>query len=65
MFTRLIRWWPFMLKSTHETLRRENWELRGALTRNNEELRKHRLLIGGLKNQIPEVTRAVEKAIGK
>lgn len=62
---KLFSWWPFMLKSTHETVRRENWELRGALNRVNEELRKHRLLIGGLRTQQPEVVRAVEKILAK
>lgn len=60
---KMLRWWPFVLKSTYENLRRENWELRGALSRANEELRKHRMLIGGLRNQQAEVVRAVEKVI--
>jgi hypothetical protein len=56
-------WWPWMLKSEHEDVRRENWTLKNALREANEELRKHRLLINGLKEGRIGVTRSFEKAI--
>ena len=58
-------WWPFVLKSTHDQVRRENGFLRSALKEANAELYKHRMLIGGLKYQQPDIVRAVEKAIWK
>jgi len=58
-----MNWWPFMLKSNHEQVRHENTLLKDALHEANKELRKHRLLLGGLKTQQPDIVRAVEKAI--
>ena len=55
--------WPFVLRSTHERMIRENFSLRGAIRSANEELAKHRTLIAGLKSGQPEITRAFEKAI--
>lgn len=56
-------WWPLMLKSTHEATRRENFNLRGALGAANAELRKHRLLLGSLREGNELVTAAVERAL--
>lgn len=41
--------WPFVLKSTHEAVRRENYTLRDALREANKELQKHRRLLGGIR----------------
>lgn len=60
-----LGWWPLMLKSNHEAVRRENFNLRGALGSANAELRKHRLLIGGLRQGHEQTTAAVERVIGK
>ena len=59
--TRILALWPFITKSRHEAVRRENWELRGAIRAANEELAKHRTLLAGLRTGQPEITRAVEK----
>jgi hypothetical protein len=58
-------WWPLMLKSNHEAVRRENFNLRGALGAANAELRKHRLLIGSLRQGNEQATAAVERAMAK
>lgn len=58
-------WWPFMLRRSHETVRRENFHLRGALGAANAELRKHRLLLGSLAQGEPQATAAIERAISK
>lgn len=60
-----LGWWPLMLKSNHEAVRRENFNLRGALSQTNAELRKHRLLIGSLRDGHEKTTAAVERAISK
>jgi len=57
--------WPLMLKSNHEAVRWENFMLRGALGQANQEIRKHRLLLGSLKDGNNEATEAVMKAMGK
>ena len=54
--------WPLMLKSNHERVRRENGMLRDALREANAELRKHRLLIAGLKQGNVEITNSVMNA---
>jgi len=61
----MFDWWPFMLKSSHEAVRRENFNLRGALGAANAELRKHRLLIGSLRQGHEDSTAAVERALEK
>jgi hypothetical protein len=58
-------WWPFMLRSNHEAIRRENFNLRGALGQANAELRKHRLLLGSLKQGNAQATEAVMRAMSK
>ena len=58
-------WWPFMLKSNHEAVRRENFNLRGALGQTNAELRKHRLLLGSLREGNEAANAAVRKAMSR
>jgi len=53
--------WPFVSRGRFDELKAENWELRGALRRNNEELRKYRLLVGKLREGDPEVTAVIER----
>lgn len=55
--------WPFVTKRYHEQVRRENWELRGAIRAANEELLSHRRLINALRTGQPEVTRSFERVI--
>jgi hypothetical protein len=55
--------WPLVWRSSHDALKRENFELRGAIRMANAELQKHRMLIVGLKTGQPEITAAFEKAI--
>ena len=57
--------WPFVLKSTYEKVRRENVLLKDALHEANKEIRKHRLLLGGLRTQQPDIVKAVEKATSR
>lgn len=54
--------WPFMLCSTHEAVRRENYTLRDALKEANAELRKHRTLITQIRGADPKTIDAVMKA---
>lgn len=58
-------WWPLMLKRTHEAVRRENFELRGALHHRNKEVREHRLLLGSLREGHTETTEALERVLAK
>ncbi len=51
-----------MLKSTHEAVRRENTLLKDALHEADKEIRKHSMLLGGLRNQQPNIVHSVEKA---
>lgn len=55
--------WPFILRSTHDAVRTENWSLRDALREANAELRRHRLLIGQLKAGHAETTTAFERVL--
>lgn len=57
-------WWPFALirKNDLRLLRLENSTLRTDLGNAMVELRKHRLLIAGLRTGEPEITEAVERA---
>ena len=57
--------WPFMLVSTHEAVRRENYTLRDVLRETNQELAKHRRLLAGLRDGRIDVTRALEKVLEK
>lgn len=62
---KILDWWPLMLKSNHEAVRRENFNLRGALQQANAELRKHRLLIGSLREGDEQATAAVQRAMAR
>lgn len=55
--------WPFMLRSTHDVVRRENYTLRDALREANNELRKHRTLLAGVRSQQPEILRKLESVL--
>jgi hypothetical protein len=57
--------WPFMLKSTHRAVQAENYLLRDALKEANAELRKHRILISGLRNAHSDTVEKVMKAFAK
>lgn len=59
---RLLRGlWPFMLKSTHEAVVRENLTLRDALREANKELVKHRRLIAGIKDGSVDVVHVLNR----
>lgn len=60
-----LDWWPLMLRSNHEAVRRENFNLRGALGQTNAELRKYRLLVGNLRDGHQKTTETVEKIIAE
>jgi hypothetical protein len=60
-----LDWWPLMLRSNHEAVRRENFNLRGALSQANAELRKHRLLIGSLQQGHEQTTSMVERVLSR
>ena len=57
--------WFWVRRSTHEAVRRENYTLRDALREANEELRKHRVLVAGLRRGDVEMTRAIERVFEK
>ena len=52
-----------MLRSTYEDVQRENYTLRDALREANNELRKHRNLISGLRDGRVDVTRSLERVL--
>jgi hypothetical protein len=54
-----------MLKSTHNAVAAENYLLRDALKEANAELRKHRILIAGLRNAHSDTIDKVMKAFQK
>lgn len=58
----MIRW-PLMWKSTADEIRLENYTLRDALRNANEELRKHRTLIAGLRTGQTEVVNDLERIL--
>ncbi len=60
----MIKWWPLKIVTAHawRMLNLENSTLRTDLGNAMVELRRHRLLIAGLRTGEPEITRAVEKA---
>lgn len=62
---RIGRWWPWVTRRRYEKLKQENYSLRDALRNANDELRRHRLLLGGLRAGDARMTEAVEKAIGR
>jgi hypothetical protein len=53
--------WPFMLKSSHLAVQRENYTLRDALREANKELAKHRRLLSGLRSGQIDVVRTLNK----
>lgn len=57
--------WPFMLKSTHEAVRRENYTLRDALREANKELLKHRQLLGGIRSGQIDVVTTLDRIMEK
>lgn len=57
--------WPFVLRRNFDALQTENFVLRDALREANAELRRHRLLIGGLREQRADVVREVERVLSK
>jgi len=60
------RWqWPLMLRSNHEMVRQENGLLREALRNANEEIRKQRLLIGGLRAGHQDTVEKLERVLSK
>jgi hypothetical protein len=57
--------WPFMLRSTHDAVRVENYTLRDALREANKELVKHRQLLAGLRNGQVDVVRVLDRMAAK
>lgn len=57
--------WPFMLRRNYDALKTENFTLRDALREANNELRKHRQLIGGLRDGRADTTRKLERVLSK
>lgn len=57
---KLMRW-PFMLKSTHLAVQRENYTLRDALREANKELAKHRQLLSGIRSGQVDVVTILDK----
>ena len=55
--------WPFVWRHAYDRLSIENYTLRDALRGANEELRKHRLLIGGLRAGHEQTTRQMERVL--
>lgn len=62
---RIPDWWPLAWRSTCRVLERENYSLRDALRENNAELRKYRMLVGGLRDGNSAITAAVEKIVSR
>jgi len=59
-----MSWWPWTLIRKHDLrmVMLENQTLRTDLGNAMIELRKHRLLIAGLRTGEPEITKAMERA---
>jgi len=53
--------WPFMLKSKHLAVQRENYTLRDALREANKELLKHRQFIAGIRTGQIDVINTLDK----
>ena len=53
--------WPFVRRSTHLAVQRENYVLRDALKEANKELLKHRRLIGGIRSGSVDVVGILNK----
>lgn len=60
----MLKWWPFIVMRRHtlRMLKLENSTLRTDLGNAMVELRKHRVLIAGLRTGEPEITKAMERA---
>jgi hypothetical protein len=56
--------WPLVTRGRFAAVRLENYTLRDCLRAANDELRRHRLLIGGLKAGVREMEEAVFRAVG-
>lgn len=62
------RFWrrrPFVLRRNYDALATENYTPRDALRAANIELRKHRTLIGGLRDGHKQTTEALERIISR
>jgi len=57
--------WPLMFKSSHEAVRAENYLLRDALKEANAELRKHRILIAGLRDGNKDTADKLQRIFAK
>lgn len=55
--------WPLIWRRDYDALKTENFTLRSALKEANEEIRKHRALIAGLRTGQAEITRSVERVL--
>lgn len=53
--------WPFILKSTHLAVQRENYTLRDALREANKELLKHRQFVAGIRSGQIDVVKTLDK----
>jgi len=53
--------WPFILKSNHVAVQRENYTLRDALREANKELAKHRQLLAGIRAGQVDIVRVLDK----
>lgn len=56
---------PIVLRSDYDALKTENFMLRDALRNANEELRKYRALVNGLRTGLPETMAAFERTLKK
>lgn len=55
--------WPLIWRRDYDALKTENYVLRDALREANAELHKHRMLIGGLREQRADIVREVERVL--
>ncbi len=63
LWPRFRDWWPWVSRRRFETAQRENYTLRDALREANADLRRHRTLLGGLRDGDRRMTDAVQRAI--
>lgn len=56
-----MKLWPFVLKSTFDQVKVENFTLRDALRAANAELRQHRMLIAGMRSGAIDVVEKLGK----
>jgi hypothetical protein len=69
LWRRFVWWlarldWPLVRRGRHNELRLENMTLRDALRNANDEVRRHRALIAGLRDGDERVTESVRRVIG-